>query len=197
MILGRSNRKDLPKVWSRELWDRIFGATFQRFHLVVEHFDFEAKVSDTTRILGEPGEASVAFVSDDTKPIRDITHRYFGRLAQLDEAHPAFGIGVSLAWETTRQMRGAQEWWHWGSAAIPRLGVYGWISPVQEYDFVSLHITLGTDNPGVDLFEQLFIRSKMLNDAPVQIYGKLETRSDEKARFFGTVSEYTIAQSVR
>ena len=139
----KQRKPSLPKEWSEDLWNDIFGSPW--FRLIVDRYRFRSKTSDTTRALGEPGDVtdvSVAFQSDDTRPISHIEREYFGRLDHLDAVDPASGIPVTLSWNTDRQMIGAHEWWHWGTEQIPRKGVYGWVNPVQLDNGVRLGVIL-------------------------------------------------------
>ena len=101
--------------------------------------------------------------------------------------------------QADRLMIGAQEWWHWGTATVPSKGVYGMVTPIELSEPyaspVSLSITLGTDNAGEALFEELFLRSKDFGSGPVVIYGRIKTLPMQDTRI-GLVSEYSIEQSV-
>jgi hypothetical protein len=132
------------------------------------------------------------------KPL--ITREYFGRLGHLDASNPASDMRVSLSWETDRQWVGAHEWWHWGTAIVPRKGVYGYVNPV-EYDEIyatpaSLHIKLGTDKSGEAFFEKLFLQSKMAGSDTLFIDAKITTLPIKDARI-GLVSQYTVKQGWR
>ena len=134
------------------------------FKLIVDRYRFLSKTSDTTRVLGEPGDVSFASKSHSFRSISLITREYFGRLSHLDDSHPASAMRFRLSLNTDRVMIGAQEWWHWGTATVPSKGVYGMVTPIELSEPyaspLSLSITLGTDNAGEALFEQLFLRSK-------------------------------------
>jgi hypothetical protein len=183
--MWKKQRKPLlPTKWSEDLWNSIVGSPALR--VIVDGYRLEAKMSDYTRVLGEPGRASrltdLIDGEDDESGVSDehgargsrsksyITREYFGRLGHLGASNPASDMRVRLSWETARQWVGAHEWWHWGTAIVPRKGVYGYVNPV-EYDQiyatpVSLHVKLGTDEAGEAFFEQLFLRSKMTGSDP-------------------------------
>jgi hypothetical protein len=86
-------------------------------------------------------------------------------------------------------MVGDHEWWHWGTAIVPRKGVYGYINPVDAYQdgSVTLHINLGTNNTDESFFEQLLLRSKMPGADPLTISGWMKTIPNQEARI-GLVS---------
>ena len=186
-----------PKGWTEDLWKGVFRSS--TFKLIVDRYRFLSKTSDTTRVLGEPGDVSFASKSHGFRSISLITREYFGRLGHLDESHPASTMRVRLSWNTDRLMIGAQEWWHWGTATVPSKGVYGMVTPIELSEPyaspVSLSITLGTDNAGEALFEELFLRSKDFGSGPVVIYGRIKTLPMQDTRI-GLVSEYSIEQSV-
>ena len=79
-LLRRSSR---PKGWSEDLWNGIFRSSM--FKLIVDRYRFLSKTSDTTRVLGEPGDVSFASKTHSFRSISLITREYFGRLGHLDE----------------------------------------------------------------------------------------------------------------
>jgi hypothetical protein len=96
---------------------------------------------------------------------------FFGRLF-FTPPHPAAGMRVSLSFETELQEwgDGRIEWWHWGSALIPREGVYGTAHPVHFPKMPSMHVRLGTDQQGELQFEKLVERAMLLGLGPVPIH---------------------------
>lgn len=196
----KQQRPSLPTKWSENLWNGIFGSPW--FRLIVDGYQFKEERSEITRrMLTEPGARHVDWSNEETYGSRSnssITREYFGRLNHLGASHPVSDMQVKLSWQTARQMVGTHEWWHWGTAIVPREGVYGCVSPVEmaeEYATpVSLHIRLGTDESSEGLFEQLFLRSKMPGSGPLFIDAKMTTLPVRDKRI-GLISEYTIEHS--
>lgn len=186
-------KSSLPIELSEELWNNIFGSS--TFKLIVDRYHFRSETSDITRILGEPGDIGPVYKSDNTNSISYIKREYYGKLAHLHSDNLATSIHVTLSLNTNRQNLGSQEWWHWGSASVPNIGVYGYVNPVQTNGSVRLSIAIGTDNSGEALFEQLFFRSKFSDSNPVIIYGRMKTIPIHDTRI-GIISEYSIEHSI-
>jgi hypothetical protein len=71
----------------------------------------------------------------------------------------------------------------------------GWVNPVQLDHAIKLSITLGTDIPGENLFEQIFLRSMMAASGPLIAHGRISTLPIGDDRI-GIVSEYSVGQSI-
>jgi hypothetical protein len=199
----KQRKSSLPNKWSEDLWNGIFGSS--TFQLIVDGYRLTAERSDLTRQLGEPGPRHVTDLSDNESVVNDefasygsrstssISREYYGRLGHLDASHPASSMHVALSWETMPQNVGAHQWWHWGTALVPRKGVYRYVNPIEGDQYgsaVRLSIKLGTDSSDEAFFEQLFLRSKMSAN-PLIIYCRIKTIPNQDTRI-GLVSEYSI-----
>lgn len=120
------------------------------------------------------GRSNVGLLIDGSKFKSDTNHisrEYFGRLF-YEPPHPAAGLRVFLNFKTDLQewSDGRVEWWHWGTALIPRENVYGYAHIVQQCNAPHMHVCLGTDEQGELIFERLVERAKLMGLGPVPIH---------------------------
>jgi hypothetical protein len=164
----------IPNSWTADLWNEVIGREPHNVGLLIEGYKFR---SDTNHISRE----------------------YLGRLF-FEPPHPASGMRVSLAFVTELQKwhDGRMEWWHWGSARIPREEVYGTAHPVHFPNVPLMHVNLGTDKQGELQFAELVERAALLKlgPVPVHIWMKALPKSNDTDDPIMVISRFIIEQNV-
>ena len=164
----------IPDSWTADLWNEVIGRQPHNVGLLINGYKF---TSDTNHMSRE----------------------YFGRFF-FEPPHPAAGMRVSLAFETERQEwgDGRIEWWHWGSAQIPREEVYGIAHPVHFPKMPLMHVRLGTDEQGELIFERLVERAKLmgLGPVPIHIWMKALPKVRDTDDPIMVISRFTIEQQI-